>query len=120
MFKQKTKWLASILVFIIMFSYISIIGEVIASSQTATNQANVEFDTYLKEGETKTNAAIKKIGEENYLYTTIKVNNKGYLKDIVVDLNNPNFKISDTFTAKEVSKIENNKIYFNQIVREMP
>ena len=117
MFKQKTKWLASILVFIIMFSYISIVGEVLASSQTATNQANVEFDTYLKEGETKTKAAVKKIGEENYLYTTIKVNNKGYLKDIVVDLDNPNFKISDTFTAKEVSKIENNKIYFNQIIK---
>ena len=117
MYKTKTKLLAGILVFIMMFSYLSIIGEVLASSQTATNQANVEFDTYLKEGETKTKAAVKKIGEENYLYTTIKVNNKGYLKDIVVDLDNPNFKISDTFTAKEVSKIENNKIYFNQIVK---
>ena len=116
MYKLKTRWLAGILTFIIMFSYLSIIGEAFASSQTATNQANVEFDVYFKENENKTYASIKNIGEENYLYTKIKVSNTGYLKNIVVDLNNPNFKVTEGFTAKEISKIENNKIYFNQIL----
>ena len=101
MYKLKTRWLAGILTFIIMFSYLSIIGEAFASSQTATNQANVEFDVYFKENENKTYASIKNIGEENYLYTKIKVSNTGYLKNIVVDLNNPNFKVTEGFTAKD-------------------
>ena len=117
MYKTKTKLLAIALIFVMMFSYLSIIGEVFASGTMTTNQTNVEFDTYFKDNETKTKAAIKTIGEKNYLYITIKVNNKGYLKNIVVDLDNPNFKVEDEFTAKEVSKIENNKIYFNQIVK---
>ena len=117
MYKTRTKLLAIVLIFVMMFSYLGIIGEVFASGTMTTNQANVEFDTYFKDNETKTKAAIKTIGEKNYLYITIKVNNKGYLKNIVVDLDNPNFKVEDGFTAKEVSKIENNKIYFNQIVK---
>ncbi len=117
MYKTRTKLLAIALIFVIMFSYLSIIGEVFASGTTATNQANVEFDTYFKDNETKTKATIKTIGEKNYLYITIKVNNKGYLKNIVVDLDNPNFKVENEFTAKEISKIEDNKIYFNQIVK---
>ena len=117
MYKTRTKLLAIVLIFVMMFSYLSIIGEVFASGTMTTNQTNVEFDTYFKDNETKTKAAIKTIGEKNYLYITIKVNNKGYLKNIVVDLDNPNFKVEDEFTAKEVSKIENNKIYFNQIVK---
>ena len=117
MYKTRTKLLAIVLIFVMMFSYLGIIGEVFASGTMTTNQANVEFDTYFKDNETKTKAAIKTIGEKNYLYITIKVNNKGYLKNIVVDLDNPNFKVEDEFTAKEVSKIEDNKIYFNQIVK---
>ena len=117
MYKARTKLLAIVLIFVMMFSYLGIIGEVFASGTMTTNQANVEFDTYFKDNETKTKAAIKTIGEKNYLYITIKVNNKGYLKNIVVDLDNPNFKVEDEFTAKEVSKIEDNKIYFNQIVK---
>ncbi len=117
MYKTRTKLLAIALIFVMMFSYLGIIGEVFASGTMTTNQANVEFDTYFKDNETKTKAAIKTIGEKNYLYITIKVNNKGYLKNIVVDLDNPNFKVEDEFTAKEVSKIEDNKIYFNQIVK---
>ena len=117
MYKTRTKLLAIALIFIMMFSYLSIIGEVFASGTMTTNQTNVEFDTYFKDNETKTKAAIKTIGEKNYLYITIKVNNKGYLKNIVVDLDNPNFKVEDEFIAKEVSKIEDNKIYFNQIVK---
>ena len=117
MYKTRAKLLAIVLIFVMMFSYLGIIGEVFASGTMTTNQANVEFDTYFKDNETKTKAAIKTIGEKNYLYITIKVNNKGYLKNIVVDLDNPNFKVEDGFTAKEVSKIEDNKIYFNQIVK---
>ena len=117
MYKTRTKLLAIVLIFVMMFSYLGIIGEVFASGTMTTNQANVEFDTYFRDNETKTKAAIKTIGEKNYLYITIKVNNKGYLKNIVVDLDNPNFKVEDEFTAKEVSKIEDNKIYFNQIVK---
>lgn len=64
MYKTRTKLLAIALIFVMMFSYLGIIGEVFASGTMTTNQANVEFDTYFKDNETKTKAAIKTIGEK--------------------------------------------------------
>ena len=117
--KGKMKIVASLLVFALTFSYFSIIQNAIASSledQTSkTNQANVEFDTYFMENGQKVHSSIKTIGEENYIYATIAVKNAGYLKNAKLELDNPNFKIADNFTAKEVSKVESNAISFNQI-----
>ncbi len=117
--KGKIKIVASLLVFVLTFSYFSIIQNAIASSledQTSkTNQANVEFDTYFMENGERVHSSIKTIGEENYIYATIAVKNAGYIKNAKLELDNPNFKIADNFTAKEVSKVENNTISFNQI-----
>ena len=117
--KGKMKIVASLLVFALTFSYFSIIQNAIASSledQTSkTNQANVEFDTYFMENGKKVHSSIKTIGEENYIYATIAVKNAGYLKNAKLELDNPNFKIADNFSAKEVSKVESNAISFNQI-----
>ena len=117
--RGKMKIVASLLVFALTFSYFSIIQNAIASSienQTSkTNQANVEFDTYFMENGQKVHSSIKTIGEENYIYATVAVKNVGYLKNAKIELDNPNFKITDNFTAKEVSKVENNAISFNQI-----
>ena len=117
--KGKMKIVASLLVFALTFSYFSIIQNAIASSledQTSkTNQANVEFDTYFMENGQKVHSSIKTIGEENYIYATIAVKNAGYLKNAKLELDNPNFKIADNFSAKEVSKVESNAISFNQI-----
>ena len=117
--KGKMKIVASLLVFALTFSYFSIIQNAIASSledQTSkTNQANVEFDTYFMENGQKVHSSIKTIGEENYIYATIAVKNAGYLKNAKLELDNPNFKIADNFSAKEVSKVESNAISFNKI-----
>ena len=117
--KGKMKIVASLLVFALTFSYFSIIQNAIASSledQTSkTNQANVEFDTYFMENGQKVHSSIKTIGEENYIYASIAVKNAGYLKNAKLELDNPNFKIADNFSAKEVSKVESNAISFNQI-----
>ena len=118
MYKKVTKWVASGLVFILMFTYLSTIKEVLATSveeqNNKTNQANVEFDTYLLENEQKTDFSIKKIGKENYLYTYIKVKETGYLKEAVVEIADANFEMTKP-NEEKVSKVEDNKIYFNQI-----
>ena len=117
--KGKMKIVASLIVFAITFSYFSIIQSAIASSledQTSkTNQANVEFDSYFIENDQKVHSSVKNIGEKNYLYATIVVKNAGYLKDAKIEIDNANFKIADNFTAREVAKVDGNKIYFNKI-----
>lgn len=114
--KKGAKIIASMLVFVMMFTYMSIISQVVATTvSTLTNNENVEFDAYLKEDETKTYAAIKTIGEENYLYAKVTVKNAGYLKNANITFENPNFEIPQDYTSKEIAKVENNKIILNQI-----
>ena len=117
--RRRIKIIASLLVFAMTFSYFSIIKTVIASSledQTSnTNQANVEFDAYFMKNNQKTHSDTKNIEKENSLYITITVKNAGYLKNAELEMNNTNFKIQDNYSTKEISKIEDNKIYFNQI-----
>lgn len=114
--KKGAKIIASMLVFVMMFTYMSIVGEVVATSvSTLTNNENVEFDAYLKEDDAKTYAAIKKIGEENYLYSKITVKNAGYLKKVDILFDNPNFEIPQDYTSSDIAKVEKNKITLNQI-----
>jgi len=119
MYKKRTKFIASMLVLMLTMTHLSIVGEVIATSldnQTiATNNENVEFDAYFMEDKQKTHSAKKEVGKENYLYTAITVKNTGYLKNVVVDLESSNYVIADKVEDSKISKIENNKIYFNQI-----
>ena len=114
--KKGAKIIASMLVFVMMFTYMSIAAEVIATGvSTLTNNENVEFDAYLKDGETKTYAAIKTIGEENYLYANVIVKNAGYLKNASITFENPNFALDKEYTSDTVAKVEDNKITLNQI-----
>ena len=96
MYSKRTKFVASILVFILMMTNVSMLGEAFASNlenQTLqpTNNKNVEFDAYFMSENKKEHTATKTIGEENYLYTAIQVKAAGYLKNAVVTVENANF-----------------------------
>ena len=121
MYKKTTKLIASILVVMLTMSHISIVGEVLASSienQIAkTNQANVEFDAYFDVQSEAKHEATKNIGEENFINASITVKKEGYLKDAVVEVKDSNFELIET-QNEQISKIEENKIYFNQIQNE--
>ena len=119
MYKKRTKFIASMLVLMLTMTHFSIIGEVVATSfdnQTvATNNENVEFDAYFMEEKQKTHLTKIQVGEENYLYATVRVKNTGYLKNIVAELENANYEVISKVEDAKISKIEDNKIYFNQI-----
>ena len=119
MYKAKTKLIAGLLIFIMMFTYISIVGEVLALSledqTTKTNHSNVEFGAYFLEGKNKTHSTEQTIGGENYLYATISVKQAGYLKNASILLENTNFTIVEAMQSEAISKVEKNKITLNQI-----
>ena len=81
---------------------------------TSTNNENVEFDVYF-DGEKHTNISSLDSQDTN-LNISIKVKNAGYLKDIVISLEDSNYKLVEE-EKEEVSILdaENNKIYLNQI-----
>jgi len=119
MYQKQTKIIASIIVCIMMFTYMATIGEVIAvnfESQTAkTNHANIESDSYFMKGNQKIHSDKKVVGEENNLYTSIKVKEAGYLKNIVVEAVEANFQIAEKIEDDRIEKVEGNKLFFNQI-----
>ena len=143
------KVIASILVFVLMFSYFSIMHKAVAvatndildnsiiagenemgnvqentflgtlatilgGEATATGNANVDFDVYLKNNGENVYAAQKNIGEENYLYADVIIKNEGYLKSGTISFNNPNF-VAGQITSDYVSKFENNQIQLKQV-----
>lgn len=118
MYKKGTKTIASMLVFIMMFAYLNIVGQVFAVSLEAqnsqTNHPNVEFDSYFIVNKNKTHTTMQTIGEENYLYAKIKVKDIGYLKNACITTENANFKMLMTQNSN-ISKVEENKITLNQI-----
>ena len=74
MYKKTNKIVASIIVFMMLLTHVSVIGthagEVFANTDvnnqnTKTNHSNVEFDVYFVEGESKEHDVVKNIGEEN-------------------------------------------------------
>ena len=119
MYKKGTKIIAGTLAFMLTMTNFSVLGQVFANSlesQTKqTNQANVEFDAYFVKEEQNTHSAVVTIGEENYLNTTINVKEAGYLKDATIEAVDANFKIAETLDSKAVSKVEESKVYLNQI-----
>ena len=117
--KGRMKAIASMLVLAITFGYFGYLQTAIASEvenqNSKTNQANVEFDAYLMKNGEKTYSDTKTIGSENYLYAALTVKNAGYLKDAKFEVENANFEFDTSFSSKEVSKVENNKISYNLI-----
>ena len=120
MYKKGKKIVASILVFMLMMTNVSMLGEAFASNlenQTLqpTNNKNVEFDAYFMDSNKKGYTSTKTIGKENYLYSAIKVKEAGYLKNAVITLENANFIVKATENNAQIEKIEENKIFFRQI-----
>ena len=87
-----------------------------ANTDKSTNNKNVEFEAYLKnqEGE-KVNSLDAKINAEDLkLYFQISVKKEGVFDGDIV-LNDANFKFKTDFADNSISKIEENKVYLNQI-----
>lgn len=126
--KKGAKIIASMLVFIIMFSYMSIVGEVFAS-QSTTLSNTLSFEAYFKDGEEQKTAIIKNIGEENYLYLDVNMPIDmsgqhiegyeypvdGYFKNGTITIDNPNFTIDQNYKNDAIAKIEGNTITLNKI-----
>ena len=120
--KGRMKAIASMLVLAITFGYFGYLQTAIASEvenqNSKTNQANVEFDAYLMKNGEKTYSDTKTIGSENFLYAALTVKNAGYLKDAKFEVENANFEFDTSFSSKEVSKVENNKISYKLVTAD--
>lgn len=86
------------------------------NADKSTNNKNVEFTTYLKndKGEKVSSLDAKINAEDLKLYFQITVKQEGMFNGDIV-LNDANFKFKTDFTDNSISKIEENKIYLNQI-----
>ena len=110
------KIIASLIIFMLTFTYVSIMQEAIATSNpTIVSNSNIDFEVYFMEGQEKKSGATQIIGEENYLYINVTAKNGGYLKTGTITLTEPNFEIDGEIESDAVSKFENNVIYLNQI-----
>ena len=109
--KLVNKIVSAILIFVITFSYWGVLAEKayaeyeeLESQEVKTNNKNVEFDVYFKENEQNTHTKIQKKSEEGSLYVNFNVK-EGYLKQIKIKLDNPNFSMKS-----EELDISNNEI----------
>ncbi len=86
------------------------------NSEKTTNNKNVEFTAYLKneKGEKISNLDAKMNANDLKLYFQITVKQEGLFNGNIV-LNDANFKFKTDFTGNAINKIEENKIYLNQI-----
>lgn len=123
MYKKSTKIIASILVLMLTATHFNILGTVLASTLESqsllTNNNNITFDAYFMEENKKVHTTEKTIGAENYLNTAFSVKEAGYLKNAIVEVVDANFKL-DKIENGKIAKVEENKIYFNQINKEEP
>ena len=102
--------------FVLLCAYVVTYAADTINADKSTNNKNVEFTTYLKndKGE-KVNSLDAKINAEDLkLYFQITVKQEGIFNGDIV-LNDANFKFKTDFTDNSISKIEENKIYLNQI-----
>ena len=112
--KIVTKATSAIITAILVLSNLLVLGgEVIAyggeleKQDAKTNNSKVEFNSYFEGGMhgKEFNAT-----EEGKIYLNLKVKDEGYLKDIVVNFSNSNFKInSDKLQSEYVQKVNDNK-----------
>lgn len=86
------------------------------NADRSTNNKNVEFVAYLKneKGEKVDSFDAKMNAEDLKLYFQISVKQEGLFNGDIV-LNDANFKFKTDFTDNSISKIEENKVYLNQI-----
>lgn len=110
--QKKIKKLTATIILAILF-VIKLLPMVVYAKANEKDNPNIKFSVVANE------IAEKKIriGEIGNIALNIDVFKAGYLKDIEVELENPNFKIGD-FENNRIKKIDGNKIYFNTISLE--
>lgn len=88
----------------------------VINAEKSTNNKNVEFIAYLKneKGEKVNSFDAKMNAEDLKLYFQISVKQEGLFNGDIV-LSDANFKFKTNFTDNSISKIEENKVYLNQI-----
>lgn len=132
--KLGNKILASMMITVMMLSYVATIGiygmevyaneNVLETQGVKTNSENVEFDAYFVKENRKTHSVENQIGEENSVYVEINVKNAGYLKNAKIEFTGSientkaNFLVKEpSEESKEISKVstEENTVKLNQI-----
>lgn len=132
--KLGNKILASMMITIMMLSYVATIGiygmevyaneNVLETQGVKTNSENVEFDAYFVKENRKTHSVENQIGEENSVYVEINVKNAGYLKNAKIEFTGSientkaNFLVKEpSEEAQQISKVstEENTVKLNQI-----
>ncbi len=118
---MRRKILATIMLIILLSGNLLNVGsQVIALASTLptqnskTNNSNVEFNSYLEEGESHDKTF--EVSKGGKLYINLKVKENGYLKDGVIEFQNSNFNLdSSQIESEYIQKIENGKIYLEQM-----
>ncbi len=119
--KLKQKIITALTTTILLGSHLLPIGNLAIATATEelekqssrTNNANVEFNTYLEEN---THEGTYNITEGGKLYVELHIKENGYLKNGIVEFSDCNFKLNNSeITSEYIQKIENNSIYLKQI-----
>lgn len=81
-----------------------------------TNDSNVEFSSYFvsSAGEKLSKVEADINSTDLKMYVEVSVKNEGYF-DGQISLGDTNFKIKDTTSSENVSKVESNTVYLNRI-----
>lgn len=120
MYKKGTKIIASILVFMLAFSNLSVIGlygqEVLASDKQVSLKAYFTESNSGDSDKIKTTSKVVKIGDENYFNIDLSFSGNGYLENSIIDFSDANFTLDTArMSNEEVYKpAEGNKIIVNQ------
>lgn len=124
--KMMTKIIAIfVLVAMIMPNTVLVTSEVLAAYEElekqniVTNNKNVEFNVYFKEGENIKHQRYQDLNSKTELYLNINFKDSGYLKNGKIVLSNNNFEIiKEEVNDVRINSIENNEIFLNQIGNE--
>ena len=101
--------------FIVLSSEIISYAADIMTLDTATNNKNVTFDTYFKDGnDNVVSSKSESIDTETSLYIRISVKNDGYFNGAIT-LEKSNFIIRNEILSEAINKIDENTVTLNQI-----
>lgn len=117
--KMVKKLVALLMIVMILSTDFFVLGSSLityaAQINSETNNSNIEFSTYFKNGETRVDSIEKSIKSEDLkLYAEIKVKNEGYFNG-VIEVQNSNFNIKNEILSSAIASIEGNKVTLKQI-----
>ena len=124
MYSIKNKIIAIMLIMVICVGNFAFVLENISTTYAtntnleaqsiATNNENVEFDTYFMKEAQKVHTFSQNMADKATFYIDIDVKKTGYLKEATIEID-ANFKVDEKYNQEGILKIENNKIELNQI-----